>query len=463
MVDRVLRWAGPVAIAVLMCRVVQIAAQPVRNGDTWFHLRLGRELGRPWEWSSVEHWSSFATSPWVPTQPLPQQLMAGVEDLFGLPGIAWLYGLAMIGFLLSVYVVCRRHAEPLVAAVVTGCALVGCAGTMSPRPQVISLVLLVLVVDVWLRTEEDLRPRWWLVPVTWLWSVCHGFWVIGVAVGVAVVVGLVLQGRARGRTAARLAALPVACGLAAALTPMGPRLVLAPLTVNERAELITEWQRTAFTGPGPWLVVALLTAAVIIPVARRRSSVPRLAVLAMAAVWLVLSVRTVAVAAVLVAPLAAAALQSLVSPVRTGTSRRDVHVLWGIGAMLLVGLAFVVPRTAAEPGAVPDRLDPQLSELPSGTTILNDSAIGGWLAWRHPHLEVVVDGMFDAYPVDHLRAVQRLVSAEEGWEEFIEGTGADVALLEQGTPVVDELLERGWSDRGEDEGYVLLESPQRRR
>ena len=37
--------------------------------------------------------TSFGTNDWVPTQWLPQIVMAQLEDWFGLPGVAWLQGL----------------------------------------------------------------------------------------------------------------------------------------------------------------------------------------------------------------------------------------------------------------------------------------------------------------------------------------------------------------------------------
>lgn len=451
------------AIALLMTRFTQVASEPVHNGDTWFHLRLGRELGWPWQWASVDHWSTFGTSPWVPTQPLAQQAMSGVESVVGIPGIAWLYGAALIVLLLTVYGVCRRHASPLVAALVTGLAMVGAAGSLSPRPQVISLVLIILVADTWLRTESDGKPRWWLIPLTWLWSMCHGFWVIGVMIGCVFAAGLVLNGTLRGKPAVRVAAVPVLSVAAACLTPLGPALVLAPLTVNARADLISEWQRTSFLTPTPWPVVVLLGAALLLLAARRRLTLPQLLLLASAAVWIVLSVRTVAVAGLMAAPLAAIALQTLVPSSNVPDRRTDIRVLAGVGAVLLAVLAAVVPQSAAKPGSVPTSFDARLDELPSGSTILDDSAVGGWLAWRHPDLNVVVDGMFDAYPVDHLRAAIDAEYAEPGWEDFVAGTGATVAILSEDSPLAQELARSGWVAVGRDEGYVLLDSPQLRR
>ena len=51
------------------------------------------------------------------------------------------------------------------------------------RPQVLSYLLIALTVGAWLRTWDDGRLRWWLVPVTWLWAMLHGMWPIGIGLG----------------------------------------------------------------------------------------------------------------------------------------------------------------------------------------------------------------------------------------------------------------------------------------
>ena len=60
--------------------------------------------------------SSFATADWVPTQLLPQLVMARTEDWFGLAGVAWLSELQFLALALTFYVVARRWSDPIVAS-----------------------------------------------------------------------------------------------------------------------------------------------------------------------------------------------------------------------------------------------------------------------------------------------------------------------------------------------------------
>ena len=92
MADRLVRWL-PVA---LVCGVLAMdrdaePRRPISDPDDWWHLRLGNDLIAQHSLATPEHWSSFATGPWVPTEPLPEVVAAYVERWFGLPGLAVLF------------------------------------------------------------------------------------------------------------------------------------------------------------------------------------------------------------------------------------------------------------------------------------------------------------------------------------------------------------------------------------
>ena len=109
--------ARTVLPALLMAGVlvvlVRVASFPLSNFDTYFHLRFGHEfLTGSWSLRHPGSVSSFATADWVPTQWLPQVVMAQTEEWFGLPGVAWLSGLFFLSLAVTVYWACRRQAEP---------------------------------------------------------------------------------------------------------------------------------------------------------------------------------------------------------------------------------------------------------------------------------------------------------------------------------------------------------------
>ena len=192
----VLRHGWILVLLLTMLLLTEVAAQPLSNGDTWFHLRLGHEFWGGWSLTHPGALTRFATSPWVPTQWSTEMVMAKAEDWFGLPGVAWLYGALYLVFLATVYLTSRLRGSAWSATLVTVLVTFASASTLSARPQVISLILLSVTIAAWLRTERDLRARWWLVPMTWGWATAHGMWSAGVLLSGVFWLGLVLDRRA---------------------------------------------------------------------------------------------------------------------------------------------------------------------------------------------------------------------------------------------------------------------------
>lgn len=136
---------------------------------------------------------------------LPDLGLSVANQVAGLAGVAWLAQAARPALCVAIYLLCRRWAGPLPAALVAGLAVLGTADNLSPRPQLVGFVLLAVTVGAWLRTAEDHRVRWWVLLLAWLWSCTHDTWVVGVTVGAAVVAGLALERAITWRRAAAMA------------------------------------------------------------------------------------------------------------------------------------------------------------------------------------------------------------------------------------------------------------------
>ena len=262
----------------------------------------------------------------MPTEPLPEVVSAYVQRAFGYSGLAWLFGLGAVLVVLAVQVTNRREAAQLPATVATVLFLLPAYGSITPRPQLVSFVLLAVVLAAWLQTDRDLKPRWWLIPLTFVWSLCHGFWFIGAAYGFLFVVGIALSRRADLRTLARLALVPVASFLVVLLNPIGLAVFEAPFRVNAVAGYITEWQRTSLLTAGPLgaLLMVALTA-VLWAVTRTGVSWVRVMVLVSAVFWVWYAERLVIVGAIVAAPLLAAALDGLLARSRADAPERRDH------------------------------------------------------------------------------------------------------------------------------------------
>jgi hypothetical protein len=223
-------------------------------------------------------------------------------------------------------------------------------------------------------------------------------------------------------------------------------------------QFVAEWQPPSFRELTP-AVTMLMILIVVVTWARRGAAAPwsYIALLTVATGWTLLSARTVALGAVVMAPLVAVAIHSWQanrkpSPIRHSES----FALIGISLACLASLALAVPSTSEVPGGVPNNFNDELDGLPAGTPILNEYTLGGWLHWRHPSLQTAVDGFTDGYTPEAISDYADAMAAKAGWDEYVERTQADVALLSEEAPLADALSRLGWTETAQDRGFVLL-------
>ena len=125
--------ALPVGLVVLMLvGVTRQALKPLTDPDIWWHLRMGDELRDGWNFAQTQGWTPFATAPWVRTEWLPEVVQSWMNSAFGLPGVAWLFGVSLMVIVAVLYLVCRRQAGTLAAAVATAVGLIGCRRRCRP-------------------------------------------------------------------------------------------------------------------------------------------------------------------------------------------------------------------------------------------------------------------------------------------------------------------------------------------
>jgi hypothetical protein len=438
------------------------AKDRLTNTDTYFHLRFGHEfLHGAWSLGDPGTVTTFGTAHWVPTQWLTQVVMAQLEDWFGLAGVAWLSGLMFLTFVFTLWSVARHYANPTGAVAVTVVAVIASAPSMSMRPQVLSYVFVAITTYAWIRTREDGRARWWLVPLTWLWAMVHGMWSIGLVIGVVALLGLALDRAAPVRQWLRLAAVPLLSAVAAALTPVGPRLYSAVLEVNSRGHYFSEWQPPNFRN-GNCIALLLLLGLVLLRWSRRptSSSWTEVVLVVLGLGWALYTQRTVTVAAMMLVPFAAMATQDPMKVFYPRLRRENLAVVVGALTCLAV-LAVLVPRTADEPRPEPRWNATTLADLPDGTKDINDWGQGGYLMWRFPELDFMMNGYGDLFTDSELERNYQLDAALPGWDETVRRTGADYALLAPGSRLAYNLRHtQQWTIVESAPDIELLRAPQ---
>jgi hypothetical protein len=448
-----------IAATIVVTISVVIGVRPVSDPSPWLHLKIGAFLLNGGRFGFPDPWAPFAGRAYVPTEWLSAIVGQEVYQAFGLPGIAWLRCAGIVGLLSALLWSARRSAGTTTAVVVAFVALLGAHDGLTERPQLLGLVFLAVAVGAWWRTALDLKPRWWLIPMTWLWASFHGLWIVGIAVGMVIMAGLLLDHRLTRAIATRLLGVLIMSFAAAGLTPLGPRLLLSPLAVGKNAsEFVGEWQSTSIHNPFAALTLGMLGLVLLswFRSGRRPPWFQILLLLTGVAATLAMT-RTIAVGAVIAAPLLANEIQLYRGrPVLECTRRsRSAWV-----ALILVALVAAAPLSAARAqsaAAVPDHLRPQLSLIPPGTVVLAEGDISGWLFWADPQVKPVLDPRIEIYPAAHVRAFISAMAAEPGWRQFVDRAGARYALVLSGSPIATALVERaGWSQIGKDAGFVLL-------
>jgi hypothetical protein len=449
-----------------------LAVRPVADVSPWLHLRIGRFLAAGDRFGVPDPWGPFATRAYVPTQWLPSVVTAELYDGLGVAVVVWERA-AGIGLLaLALYLWARSEARTWVAALVTAVALFAAWPGLTERPQLAGFVLLVPVLAAWWRTAQDLRARWWLVPLTWLSASTHGIWATGAAIGGVLVLAVLAARRPPRPTVLRLTGVVAACGLAAALTPVGPSLLLTPFSVGSQGrQFVAEWLPSSVRSPHVLAALALLAVAWLCWVRLHRRPEPWEMVLLVVGCVLALTMqRTVPVAAFLALPLAAAGLESALTARTTGTTGEGAGpstparppVQWrGAAAATLLGLLIALPVAAGRDGVrgVPSALLPQLAAYPTGTRVVAFGDLTGWLLLNAPGLAPVQDIRIEVYSPHHVRDYIAAIDAEPGWDDFVAKTGARTALLPADAPLVAALTEqRDWREVGRDDGFVLLEA-----
>ncbi len=454
-----------VSLACLVALVVRVAVHAVRplsDAATWLDLRLGHGLWGPWSLAHPGPPNRFATAPWVPSQWSTEMLLARLEDWFGLPGVAWLFALLCVALVVAVYAVCRRRADMLVSALVTGIVLIGAGAMLATPAQVLGLVLFAVTAERWSLAAREGRPPWVLVPLTWVWATANELWWAGVVLGLVMAVAILLDSRGTGRRPLRMLAVPVLSLAAAGLTPVGPGLLLSQLAGPMRSQLADEWAATSFRTAPAFAVAAM--AGILLLTWTRRGHVRWTSLLTflLACTGAVLVTGLVPFAAVLLAPLVAEAMTGL-RPVRATTRRalRAERLTVLVATVsVLAGALLAAPHTAARAGQVPDRFADRLAALPAGSSVLVEDPVGAWIEWRFPTLSPGYDGLAPAYPARYLERFAAFHAVGPGWRTFVADSHARVAVLVEGSALTEAMRARlGWRQVQQDGQWVYLVAP----
>lgn len=445
----------------ILVGVTILAVRPITDPDAWWNLRAGQWLRHTWQFAGPDPFSTFASRDFVLTEWTGEVIASIGYDLVGPAAVVFLRAVAIIILAALLLAAARREAD-LVPAVIATFFGLSTALAIGERPLAAGVVFTMVSVILWRRAATHLRPSWWLVPLSWVWACTHGSWSIGPVIGVVTFLGLLVDRRIDRRSGARFVGIVAGSLVVAGLTPVGPRLLVLPLTIHSAADgLVREWTFVDLTNPIAMIVVG--AGAVLVLHWLRRGSAPSWWKAAHCSLALALALsynRMIPIAACLLVPLVAEGLQTMRHRARTRTDPRERRYLVAgavIAVLLAAALCGPVSHRDRSPAAA---FESALARMPSGTVLFDWYDVSSRLVFAEPHLSLVIDTRIEVFDPAYVRGYFAAVGAQPGWEAFIGRSGATRALLPIEAPLTVALQERrGWSVVQRSGDYVLLAAP----
>ena len=447
----------------LVAAFASLGLRSLGDPDLGWHLRTAQLLLSD-GFVTSDPWSEASREPWVLHEWGGELVMYAAYQLGGFRGlILLLTGLmAVLGWLLLR--ACLREARPAGCAIVLVLTFVTLWPKATERPQMISFCILAAVLPALRHAVKVGQPPWWLIPVIWLWANVHGMWPTALALYAALVFGLVIDVGIRNWTSySRFVIAGALSGVAALLTPNGVRL-LRIFDVGG-AEFIGEFGPPSILRL-PNLTAALLGVAVVVVWSRGRDRVPARDVSFFIAAALLGAMynRTVAVAAIALAPLAASALASLMPepkrpPGHAGTPRER----WALLGLVLVFIVAATIRVQDIPPLATDRpyaATRQLDALPGRAHVLNEYTFGGWMLWAARDTSPGIDGRSEVYGLPYVQRYLASLRMAPGWRSWLQESDFDAAWLRRSTPLVFGLKSLGWQVIRDDGNSLILVPPE---
>lgn len=455
----IVREAAPLGVAAATYALA--VGLPAGDPDTYWHLASGRwmlehaQLLREDIFTSTIRGQPYSVGEW-----LGQVVLAAAYQAGSWTGIVILRALlvAVAAFFLTR--VARRMGAPWPAAIlVVLFALALSKQAWGDRPQLFSIALFPLALELCFAARSGDRRAWWaLPPLLLLWTNLHGGYALGlVLVGVFTLEALLL----RRPVAGVLVATSLACFVATLVDPGALGLGSAASHVLSPPRFIVEEMPPDVLKPAGF-VFAVFVAAALAGALLTGGTILE-ALLLVPLLWLALSAqRHLHWFAFAATPFLAAQAAELWRrlPYRRGRPYPLPPAAQGWLAVAL--LAGALASTVSAPGAPDESAYPVAARdaIRSGNgTLLQEYDWGGWLIFHHPERPAFIDGRLFPFIPAVLDDYVELTTLRPRWREALERRGIREVLLRPERPLAVALRELGWRVRSEGPRHVLLARP----
>ncbi len=470
-------------LVVVFILIFAMAARTPLDTDMWWHLSAGDEMLRTGRILLTDVFSfTRAGANWTNPYWLSQ---AGMAILYRWQGALALSGaVALLAVLSMILVSLQCQAPALLKAAGLLLGSIVASVVWSPRPQIVSLVLMALVGYLLYLYKWRGRDVLWALPLTFiLWSNNHGGYPLGL-----ILIGLMLAGEILnhlmkipspavlpGRKMIRLALWGAACGIAVLVNPNGPRMWWLPFQTVEMQVLqqfIPEWASPDFHSLIQqsllWLLLACFAA---VALSGRVVDGSDLLILLAFAGMALLARRNYGPFALVAVPVftryGAFAFNAWLErspwlerfitrsrspgPVsaRAAATKKAVNLalagflwLFALGKLYAVSHPVLVEHYIA--GGYPAQAVDWLKQNRGEERVFNEYNWGGYLQWGLRGFPLFVDGRTDLFNDEIVGQWITVVQAGEGWQVILDRYQVDLVMLQPDRPVLTVLPQAGW-------------------
>jgi hypothetical protein len=387
---------------------------------------------------------------------LASWIYARVDDLAGGDGLRVLMAALSVSLFVAIWRLSAPAEGLLARGAIGGLSVCIGATVWSQRPLLFGLLCCALLV---LATEERLDARW-LLPIGWVWVNTHGSFPLGIAFLLVAYVGARLD-RAVSSSEGRCARWFAAGIVLGSLNPLGPRLLLFPVELLQRQDMlreVTEWQSPGFVSTGDRLFLLAVLASLVALV--RRPSYRDGLLVGVFLVAALLGARNIAVASIVFVPVlarGAGSLGSLRSGARPVMARAVCLVAGGLLVVVTVGSLGRPPYDLTSfPLQMIEYLDDHGVDL-QHTHMATNERTGNLIDLHYGSRGATFfDDRFDMFPEPVFRDALALTRGGPKWSEALDRYEVDLVLWPSRGPLSQLLsLDPSWRTLRVDDGYLL--------
>ncbi|MBP9041203.1 MAG: hypothetical protein KBF64_05450 [Anaerolineaceae bacterium] len=441
------------------------ALRPAGDPDLWWHLQTGKQII---ETGTIPHADLFSSTmigkEWITHEWLTESILYLIYDRLGMIPLIALFSAVITGAFYFAFLRAGESSRPYTAGFVVFVGAVASAPLWGIRPQMISLLLTSIFLFLLDNYEKDRKVKSLIaLPLIMiLWVNMHGGFIIGIGIIGIYLAGNLLTTLARIKqdgipkkdswySILSLFGTVILCTLAALINPNSYKILIYPFqTITDPAmqQLIVEWFSPDFHQL-IWLPFGVLVLALIgFGLAGKTSvSLTRILLVVVATFAAFRSVRHIPLFAIASVPI----LADLIAPffqLSVGKETGKPIFRWLNAVLILavfIGAGVVLSRLPQEQSKKESETFPVgavtwlLENHPDGK-LFNSYTWGGYLIWKlYPDYPVYIDGRADVYGANFFSHFASIYSAEDGWEQALDDTGASLILVERDCRLASEL------------------------